>query len=387
MKSRHTGNRILHIVPSLAPGGRTQLIHQLARHQSKLGQPVCVAVTHATDQQKNLQSVRVESLNYNGHLKNLPGLFRAIFLFGQLEREFRPSVIHVHSWSCLWIVVLHARWREIPVLVHIHEMQRWIRERSVKARILRLLTRGCVDPKATKYVSVSRIVEQFHQGWVIPQSAESAIALNPVDSRMRSDLVPPIREASKFVLGFAGRIAAQKQPLLLVKVLSSLLQKGMNAELVVAGEGELLPSLKERVLAQGLSERVRWLGWIEEMRGFYSSIDAVLLTSEQEGMPLVVLEAMACGVPVVALDVGGIREVLIHGETGFIAADEGELIQSILLLQDEKLRQRISLAARQRADSVPSTESWIASIESLYKRGVSKKPVEAFTVLDSLSDV
>jgi len=251
-------------------------------------------------------------------------------------------------------------------------MQRWIRERSVKAKILRLLTRSCVDLKATTYVSVSRKVEQFHQGRVIPQGAVSAIALNPVDSKMRVDLVRQIRDASKFVLGFAGRIAAQKQPLFLVKVLSSLLHKGMNAELVVAGEGDLLPSLKERVLDQGLSERVRWLGWVEEMRDFYSSVDVVLVTSEQEGMPLVVLEAMACGVPVVSLDVGGIREVLVHGETGFVAADEEEFIQSILRLGDEKLRQRMSRAARQRADSLPSTQSWITSIESLYKSGVSK---------------
>lgn len=266
-------------------------------------------------------------------------------------------------------------------------MQHWIEDRSVKARVLRLLTRRCVELEATTYVSVSRKVEQFHQGRAIPTGAVSAVVPNPVDSAMRFDFVSPTRDTSKFVLGFAGRVAAQKRPLFLLKVLSSLLQQGMNAELVVAGDGELLSLLQKQVVAQGLGERVRWLGWIEQMRDFYSLVDVVLLTSEQEGMPLVVLEAMACGVPVVSFDVGGIEEVITDGDTGLIAADEEAFIQRVLLLRDEKLRQRMSHAARQKAESLPGTESWIASIESLYKSGMHKQPVENFTVLDSPSDI
>jgi glycosyltransferase involved in cell wall biosynthesis len=96
-----------------------------------------------------------------------------------------------------------------------------------------------------------------------------------------------------------------------------------DAELVIVGDGPLRGDLERHARGRGVHERVRFVGRVAhgELPGFYNGADALVLASEREGMPNVVLEALACGTPVVATAVGGIPEVLTDTVAGILMAD------------------------------------------------------------------
>jgi glycosyltransferase involved in cell wall biosynthesis len=117
-----------------------------------------------------------------------------------------------------------------------------------------------------------------------------------------------------FVVGWAGRLAEIKRPLDLVRTIAEL----SNAHLVLAGDGELRADVESLAVERGVSDRVTILGYVEDMGSWYGAFDAFLLTSANEGAPVVAIEALAAGVPVVATDAGGTRNVVDDGETGYL---------------------------------------------------------------------
>ena len=122
---------------------------------------------------------------------------------------------------------------------------------------------------------------------------------------------------------FVGRLERQKDPLLLVRSFAAAVERDPRLRLVVVGEGGL------RAEAEGLAEtlavgpRIAWLGFVprSEMPSVMNGADLLLLTSAFEGMPITVLEALACGLPVVTTAVGGVGNVVLDGEDGRLIAD------------------------------------------------------------------
>ena len=128
-----------------------------------------------------------------------------------------------------------------------------------------------------------------------------------------------LAETTKYVL-FAGRLHPQKDPLLLAKTIAAL--QDPQVHLLVAGDGELAPDLKAEILRLNLSAQVTMLGAVNSANlvGLYQIANALILTSEFEGLPLVVLEALACGTPIVTTRCGETPKFLTH-QSGMISDD------------------------------------------------------------------
>jgi glycosyltransferase involved in cell wall biosynthesis len=109
---------------------------------------------------------------------------------------------------------------------------------------------------------------------------------------------------------FAGRLDPQKRPDWLIERMPDVFRRLPNHDLVVAGTGPLKASLRRLAETLGITERVHFVGWQSDMPGLLAAADVVVLTSGWEGMPNIVLEAMAAARPVVATDVHGVRELL-----------------------------------------------------------------------------
>jgi glycosyltransferase involved in cell wall biosynthesis len=122
-----------------------------------------------------------------------------------------------------------------------------------------------------------------------------------------------------FVVGWAGRLTAIKRPHDLVRVLAELRARGVDAYLVAAGDGEERESVERLAAELGVADRCRFLGYRRDVREWYGAFDAFLLTSENEGAPVVAIEALAAGCPVVATRAGGTATVVRDGESGFLA--------------------------------------------------------------------
>jgi glycosyltransferase involved in cell wall biosynthesis len=146
-----------------------------------------------------------------------------------------------------------------------------------------------------------------------------------------------------------------------------------DAELVFVGDGDLEFDLRRHAANTGVGHRVRFAGFTHDVHGEIAAADVVLLPSRQEALPTVLMEAAALGKPVVATDVGGVREVVRHGETGLLVRehDPTALADAVTcLFGDAARRQDLGTAARSRACSDFDARAWIGRLADIYARAV-----------------
>lgn len=168
-----------------------------------------------------------------------------------------------------------------------------------------------------------------------------------------------------------GRLATEKDHAALLRASADLAQRGVHHRLVLAGHGELEGELRELARTLGIDDYVVFFGKSTDPQSLYRSCDVFALTSRIEGMPNVLLEAQALGVPVVTVAAGGAGEVVADGETGLVVevGDERALGAALeRLLADGDLRRRMSVAAvaRMRAEFPP--DRLVSAIDELTGR-------------------
>lgn len=150
-----------------------------------------------------------------------------------------------------------------------------------------------------------------------------------------------------------------------------IVHREIPSKLVLIGEGPEMPRVRKLICEYGLGEDVLFLGKRDDVAEVISLADCILLPSEKESFGLVALEGMACGVPVVGSTAGGIPEVVIHGETGFLAevGDYPQMAKYVLrLLKDEALWNQFSRNSQLRAYEVFNAERIVDQYEQLYQK-------------------
>ena len=190
------------------------------------------------------------------------------------------------------------------------------------------------------------------------------VALNEPTCRtqVRNDLRLPL---DRLVVLFVGRLTAVKRPDRLIEAMALVLEQRPYAVLAVAGEGDLLE--ETRRLAEPLGASVRFLGWQSDITALYAAADCMVLTSDNEGMPVTLIEAAMAGVPSVTTDVGSACEVVLDGVTGLVVEPEASAVaEGLIRMFDDDLRNRMGEAARQRAEAEFGTRRLIADHEALY---------------------
>jgi glycosyltransferase involved in cell wall biosynthesis len=157
---------------------------------------------------------------------------------------------------------------------------------------------------------------------------------------------------SDFVILQVARLDYLKDHATAIRTMAELVPQQPNARLGLVGEGPELDAIQEQVRQHRLEPYIRFLGLRKDVARLLPSADLFLLTSISEGIPLTVIEAMACGLPVVATSVGGMAEVVENGVTGWLspAGAEKELAARILALAgDAQARARMGREGRRRA--------------------------------------
>jgi len=182
--------------------------------------------------------------------------------------------------------------------------------------------------------------------------------------------IPPLDCAGQVTLMHISNFRPVKRVEDVIRVFARVHDK-MEARLLLVGDGPTAPAAMRLAAELGVADRVTMLGVVEQIEPVLQQANLLLLPSETESFGLVALEAMASGVPVVASQVGGLPEVVSHGETGYLAPVgdvEAMAAYALEILQDPLVYRQFSEAAQQRAARIFDYHLHVERYESIYER-------------------
>ncbi len=184
----------------------------------------------------------------------------------------------------------------------------------------------------------------------------------------------------RLVYGAVGRLSAEKAFNNLIRAGAALLERGVDLEVWIAGEGDSRGDLQRMIDRLGLASRIRLLGFVEDTIGLYEAMDCFVLSSIREGLPNVVLEAAAMEVPLVATRVAGIPAMLHDGEQALLCpiGDVEALIRAMgRLAGDIALRHQLAAAGRRLIERDYSFTRRMQKVKSIYDKLLSHAPETA----------
>jgi glycosyltransferase involved in cell wall biosynthesis len=169
---------------------------------------------------------------------------------------------------------------------------------------------------------------------------------------------------------FVSKLRPEKNPLALVRAAATLHAAGeLPGRVAIVGEGELAPVVRDEIAACGAGEAVRWFPYGGSTAPYIAAADLLVVPSSWESLPITPLEAMACGVPVLATAVGGMPEAVAEDQTGWLvpAGDEGALATALRdLLGDRERLARAGAAARELVEERFRLDTMVDRVAALY---------------------
>jgi len=203
---------------------------------------------------------------------------------------------------------------------------------------------------------------------VIAPGVAAPRALSMAEARRELDLAGSAR-----VVLFVGRLTRIKRVDRLLDAFKEVVNQLPDALLVIVGDGDLGDTLKAQAAPMG--DRVRFEGWKSDLASYYSAANVAVLSSDNEGMPVTLIEASMAGVPCVTTDVGSAGEVVLDGVSGFVVNREAQAIVEALvkLLGDETTRLRMGIDARKIAEERFGEARLADDYQRLY-RGLMGRP-------------
>lgn len=301
-----------------------------------------------------------------------------------LIRREHIGIVQCHLPKANFLGLMLAMRRSCRVLVTVHNNREFdygdgagpLKQRLRRAGYRAMLQRCDALVAVSDQVRVSLLAELR-----APAAAGERIVVVPNGVKVPPVPTPEERRAARrawavgddeVLLVGVGRLTVQKDFATLLRALAHLPPDVPAWRCVIAGEGERRADLEVLVSALGLAGRVRLAGLVPDVAGLLRGADAFCLPSRYEGLPLVLLEAMAAGLPVVAFAIPGVAEIVTDGVHARLAAagDEGALARVLAdLLADESLRASLGAAGRQLVSDHYGFDRMVGQLEALYGFG------------------
>jgi glycosyltransferase involved in cell wall biosynthesis len=294
------------------------------------------------------------------------------------------NLIHAHDYKSdlfAYLVGLRLRRRRMALLSTAHA---WVML-GLRGRLYRRLDLLLMR-RFTHLIAVSQATKDEMTTAGVPAAMVSVI-----HNAIETDIWSPTSVSTNLrkelglgnafpIIGYVGRIMPEKDLDTWLHAAALVAKKFPDAAFVLVGEGRdgrTLQYLRDLATSLGISKRVIFPGYQENLPPFYHSFDIFFMSSRREGLPNSILEAMALGLPVVTTDVAGTKELVINGETGFVLAQQNVygLAQALTTLaNDHDMRSRMGLASRRRVEREFSFAGRLQRIETVYEQLVRGQP-------------
>jgi glycosyltransferase involved in cell wall biosynthesis len=302
----------------------------------------------------------------------------ALMKIRRLIHDLRPDIVETHLSKAGILGRLAARLEHVPAVVHIfhgHVLDRYFG--PLKTWMARRTERALAG-FSHRLVAVSALVRQeLVNHRVAPADRiaviELGLELDPLlhcraaRGLLRRELGIP---AEAPLVGIVGRLSRIKNHELFLDAAAGVASQLPEVRFLVVGDGERRSALEVRARRLGLTRQVLFAGWRSDLPGVYADLDALALSSDNEGTPLVLIEAMAAGCPTVATAVGGVPDLIEDGVSGLLVppGQPGRLADALVrLLCDRRLAAALAAEAQTRARTRFGVERLAADMDALYR--------------------
>ena len=318
---------------------------------------------------KDVKATRIAGL---GRSVSLIADLKAFFGLVSLIRKFKPDVIHTHTAKAGVLgrlaSLLAGRSSVRVHTFHGHLLHGYFNrpltqvviliEKLFAARTKVLIAIGSKvkDELLAAGIGKSDKYRVFFPGLPAPKPMSSADARNALGLNPQTLYVT-----------YVGRLTQIKRPDRLLDVAKECKERGLDLRFLIAGEGELFESSKARAQSEQLN--LTFFGWRSDIAQIFSASDIAILTSDNEGIPLTLIQAAQAGLPIVATNVGSISDIVIDQSTGYLtttrAVDMADVIEK--LARDTQLRKIMGEAGKARANQYFSLDRMLKDHTDLYR--------------------
>jgi len=362
--------KILHVILSLQVGGAERLVYDMVRYPAFADNKpsVCCLDTIGELGEKLLQD------GYQVWCKRRkPGLdLTVVGWLRDIIRSEKIDVIHAHQYSPLFYTVPAALLSGRKKVVYTEHGRFYPEKNSWKRWFFNPLLAMGVEHMVSISAATARAMATYDN---FPLSRIKVVhngidcsLMNPETDRKRKRQGLGLDDSSRLI-GTAGRLNSVKNMSMMIRGLKLVLQKVPDAWLIIAGQGEEKERLQALAAELEVADRVKFIGLRFDLPEIYPLFDVFVLTSLTEGISVTLLEAMASGVPAVVTDVGGNREIVLEGKSGYLVPldDDDLLAQKVIaILQDAELATQMGKVARQRVQEKFSVEKMMEQYRKTY---------------------
>ena len=355
--------RIVQLVENLEVGGLECMAVDLALAQQQAGHSVSFCCLH----DQGPLAAKLESAGIPVFACGKPrGMsWRAVWALARELRRLRADVVHGHNPGVHHYAALAAALARVPVCVNTRHSALTSQGVPYQERYFRW-----VAPLTGHVVFVCDFVGRLLAPRIGYPAAKCSVVLNGIPlGRFLDRPASPGRNLPRIRFGTIGRLVPAKGHAILIDAFAAIADRLPSAELVIFGYGQLDAELAAQIERSGLRDRVRLAGRTADPAAALQSLDVFVLSSVTEGLPLVILEAMAAGLPVVSTDIGGIPEIVSSESAWLCPPNDPAALASALLAAaacgDLAARGE---RAREIARARYGVEAMAASYEQLYRR-------------------
>lgn len=376
------GDRRIHVLQAtfgMDIGGMERVIADLCRHVDPARfrfTICCLSVRGKLADEVEADGIPVIYCENQARL----GKYLRGFELGRIMREHKIDILHTHNTTAFIDGLIGARLAGVPVTVHTDHCKNYPIER--RWMVLENLASRLVD----RVVAVSHHTRGELMHFEKMAADKVTVIHNGINPRPYTALdTEALRrefgfDAESFVIGTVGRLEAQKGLDLLLRSVPAVVAAAPQARFIIVGGGTREVELKALSRSLGIEDHVVFTGWRTDAVALMKMFDCFVQSSNFEGMPMVLLEAMSLAKPIVASAVGGVPEVVEHDHTGLLikSREASELSSALLrLAMNRDLTRQFGANGRARYKQRFTAEAMASTYQQLYDECLGAKRMRA----------
>jgi len=369
--------KVMQIIARMNVGGPAVIVAELMRGLDKSAFEQ-ILVTGFCDENeadyldtvaKDIKATRIAGL---GRSVSLIADLKAFFGLVSLIRKYRPDVIHTHTAKAGVLgrlaSLLAGRGAVRVHTFHGHLLHGYFN--SVVTKVVILIEKFFAARTSVLIAIGSKVKDELISAGIGRNDKYRVffpgLPTPKIISKADAQTALGISSQTLYIT-FVGRLTQIKRPDRLLDVANECKQRGLDVRFLIAGEGELFESCKARAERENLN--VTFFGWRSDIDQIFAASDIAILTSDNEGIPLTLIQAAQASLPIVATNVGSISDIVISESTGYLtaknASDMADAIEK--LARDAQLRKMMGEAGKARATQYFSLERMLKDHTDLYR--------------------